>query len=358
MKILLLSRYGPKGASSRVRFFQYLPALRAAGHSVEVAPFFNDDYLERLYAGRPRAWANIARGYLQRVTRVHRGAHADLVWLEGEAFPWWPDVLERAFGPRRPIVVDYDDAAFHRYDRHPSFAVRAALSRKIDAVMRRSALVVAGNDYIADRARRAGARRVERLPSVVDTDRFVPAPGARPNRPVTVGWVGTPATQKYLGSLREALRAFVAEGGARLVVVGARPGADLPAEAEVRPWSEAAEAAELQALDVGIMPLPDDPWTRGKCGYKLIQYGAAGLPVVASPVGVNTDIVVDRETGFLADGTTAWLEALRRLRDDAGLRDRLGRAGRPRVEDRYRLRSATPVLMRLLDSVARAGGGQ
>jgi len=356
LNILLLSRYGPRGASSRVRFYQYVPALEAAGHSVTVAPFFDDDYLDRLYAARPRAWGNIVNSYVRRMASARRGADADLVWLEGEAFPWWPAALERVFGPRRPFVVDYDDAAFHRYDRHRFFMVRAALSRKIDAVMRRAALVVAGNDYIADRARRAGARRVERLPSVVDTDRFAPAPGPRPSRPFTVGWVGTPSTQKYLAPFRDVFRALCAEGGARLVLVGARLGADLPPEAEVRPWSEAGESAELQSLDAGVMPLPDDPWTRGKCGYKLIQYGAAGLPVVASPVGVNTEIVSDRETGFLAEGATAWLEALRRLRDDAGLRDRLGRAGRARVEERYSLRSAAPVLLRLLTSVARAGG--
>jgi glycosyltransferase involved in cell wall biosynthesis len=355
VKILLLARYGARGASSRVRFYQYLPALRAAGHVVDVAPFFDDGYLDRLYAGRPRAWPNIAKSYWRRLGATTRAARADLIWLEGEILPWAPAWLEGALALAKvPCVVDYDDAAFHRYDRHPRAAVRALLGRKIDAVMRRATLVVAGNAYIADRARRAGARRVERLPSVVDTDRFVPgaADGARP---FTLGWIGTPSTQGYLAPLEDALSAFCAETGARVVLVGPRAGAVTRPGWETRPWTEDNEVAEIQKFDVGLMPLPDDPWTRGKCGYKLIQYGACGVPVVASPVGANIEIVAPGETGFLAADPAAWTDALRRLGRDPALRERLGRAGRDRVVERYSLRAATPVLLRLLSEASRGG---
>jgi glycosyltransferase involved in cell wall biosynthesis len=139
-----------------------------------------------------------------------------------------------------------------------------------------------------------------------------------------------------------------------MVAIGAARDFSLPGvPLEVVPWSEAGELASLRTLDVGVMPLPDSPWERGKCGFKLIQYMAAALPVVASPVGANRDIVVDGETGFLAGSQDQWLDALRTLRASADLRDHMGRAGRRRVEGNYSVQAITP---RLLDVLAGASG--
>jgi glycosyltransferase involved in cell wall biosynthesis len=349
LKVLLLSRYGPLGASSRVRFYQFLPALAARGVDVDVAPLLSDEAVKSRYRGRVTSLVDVVRMYGERLLCLRRPARYDLIWLEKELFPWLPALAEVLLGRARvPYVVDYDDAVFHQYDQSPSWWVRTLLGAKIDAVMRNAAMVTAGNDYLASRARRAGARRVEVIPSVVDAARYPPRPArsSGATNDFVIGWIGSPTTEKYLGAIAPALAALRGEG-ARLVLVGARAPALRALDPEIRPWSESSEVAEIQRFDVGIMPLTDDPWSRGKCGYKLIQYMAAGLPVVASPVGVNGTIVEPGTSGYLARDNEEWAAALRRLRDDraAAL---MGQAGRARVEREFSSQAVLPRLEELL----------
>jgi glycosyltransferase involved in cell wall biosynthesis len=157
-----------------------------------------------------------------------------------------------------------------------------------------------------------------------------------------------PGNLPYLARAEEALRRLAQRRpGLRLVVVSERAPASFAAPIEFRPWSKETEAAALAACDVGIMPLDDDDWTRGKGGFKLLQYMAAGLPTVASPVGVNREITVEGETGYLASTTGEWEERIERLLGDADLRERLGLAGRRRVEENY----AMPIISRRLVSL-------
>ncbi len=352
MKVLLLSRFSRRGASSRVRFYQYLPFLHERGIEVEVRPLLDDEHISAKFAGGRGLPVRAAAAYAERVFRVLRSGGHDLLWVQAELFPWLPAWAERLLGAGRPYVVDYDDALFHRYDAHASRAVRALLGRKIDSVMRRARLVVAGNEYLAGRARAAGARRVEVLPSVVAAARY-PAASVRHRGPLTVGWIGTPIlAPRFLGLIQPALSRLCAQRDARLMVVGA-PDPGLPGVPTLcRPWSEATEAGDVAGFDVGVMPLTDEPWTRGKCGYKLVQYMAAGRPVVASPVGVNAEIVRHGVNGFLARDQEEWLRALLALADDAGLRARLGAEGKRLVERSYCLEVAAPRLAELLRSAA------
>ncbi len=347
LRVLLLSRYGARGASSRVRSFQYLPSLRAEGIDVTPAPLFDDGYLERIYAGRRPAWGSIAAAYGARVRRLLGGRRYDVVWVEKELFPWLPARADLALARRaRALVVDYDDAIFHRYDAHPRGWVRRLFGRKIDRVMAAADLVVVGNDYLGDRARSAGARRIEILPTVVDTARYVPAPSGRDG--FTVGWIGTPRTSRYLAAVAPALAA----AKVRVLLVGAAEDALAELDVERRPWTEDAEVELLQSIDAGIMPLPDEPFERGKCGYKLIQYMACGKPVVATPVGVNREIVADGANGFLAESEGEWRGALERLAGDADLRAELGANGRRLVEERYSLAATRARLAALLREAA------
>lgn len=360
-RVLALTRYDEAGASSRVRVYQYLPSLAAAGLDVVVEPLFDADYLARLYAGRRTRWDRIAARYARRMWRLRRPV-ADLLWIEYELLPWLPWAVERRWLPADlPYVVEYDDAVFHRYDRG-SPAVRALLGRKLDHLMASAACVIAGNSYLAARASAAGARRVEILPSVVDLrdyPRPSPASGAstadHDDRPFTVGWIGSPSTTRYLQSLAGVLARLAAGGPLRVVAVGASP-LDMPGVAlEQHPWSKAAEAAEIAAFDVGVMPLDDAPWERGKCGFKLIQYMACARPVVASPVGVNTELAIPGVTGDLAAAPDEWVTALERLRAMPEQRMRLGRNGRELVERRYALQVTAPRLAALLGDIARDG---
>ncbi|HSN89753.1 MAG TPA: oligosaccharide flippase family protein, partial [Anaeromyxobacteraceae bacterium] len=174
---------------------------------------------------------------------------------------------------------------------------------------------------------------------------------------LTIGWIGSPTTQAHLEHVAPALATFCAERGARVHLIGATKGFTLRGvPVEVVPWSSGGEVAELRRLDLGIMPLPDSPWERGKCGFKLIQYMGCSLPVIASPVGVNAEIVVHGETGLLATGEEEWLAALRTLGGSAALRARMGAAGRARLEARYTLQAVAPRLIGLLRGAAAARG--
>ena len=360
MKVLYLARYGRLGASSRVRGYQYLPYLREIGLDITLAPLLPDAYLAALYAGRRPALPAVLAAYARRFATLLQRQRFDVLWLEYEALPWLPAWLESlALAEGTPYLVDYDDAVFHRYDLHPDKWVRRWLGSKIDTVMRRAAVVTCGNEYLAARARQAGARRVEILPSVIDLVRY-PLRGQSPELqqlrdgvPV-IGWIGSPATSHYLELVHRPLAEVCRDGKARIRLVGARDPYWPDVPHDVLPWSEDGEAVMLDTLDIGIMPLPDMPWERGKCGYKLVQYMACGKPVVASPVGVNREIVSHGVNGFLAETADQWVEALSRLLGDPDLRQRMGAAGRARVERSYAIQVTAPRLAALLHMAAEA----
>ncbi|UYQ72595.1 glycosyltransferase family 4 protein [Pelagibacterium flavum] len=335
-RLLILSRYSRLGASSRLRTLQYIPYLQAAGLQVDVASFFDDAYLKALYSGR-RSWAGSAKYFLGRISQLISASKADVLWIEKEALPWIPWAIESLLWPRDvPVVTDYDDAVFHYYDSHRNPAVRDLLGDKIDNVMNRSAVVLAGNEYLASRARAAGAKRVEIVPTVVNTDVYRCQPATSSDGRTRIGWVGTPVTwAKYGEPLVPLLQDVMSQSHSVFRAIGAAQPEVPLANFEFLEWSEAREIQLIQGIDIGIMPLEDTPFARGKCGYKLIQYMACGLPVVASPVGVNSRIVIKNENGFLASTEREWRDSINALLSDHNLRKRMGDAGRRRVEAHY-----------------------
>jgi glycosyltransferase involved in cell wall biosynthesis len=216
--------------------------------------------------------------------------------------------------------------------------------------MRVAHTVVAGNDYLARHARQAGARHVEIVPTAIDLGRYRDLPAAPASHGVTVGWIGIPLNAHYLQMVEPALRVV---DSIQLHVVGA----PVPPEfhgipAESFPWSEDTEIARIAGFDIGIMPLCDTPWERGKCAYKLLQVMAAGKPVIASPVGANVQVVRHGINGFLADTTEEWTNALRSLAADPALRQRMGAEARKTVEDQYAAAAIAPRLASILQRAA------
>ncbi len=353
MKILILSRYDRQGASSRLRQLQYIPHLESAGFEVETQPLFGSAYLNDLYAGR-RNHAAILRAYRQRIARMRYFGTYDVVWVEKEALPWLPAGFERRFlSNKTAIVTDYDDAVFHRYDRHRLRSVRSLLGHKIASVMQSSDTVLAGNKYLADYAGWAGATRVEIVPTVVDTAAYTVLPSKLMNSTVTLGWIGTPGTwRECVAPFLKPLKQLVDGNRIKLLAIGAGDDVQEGHNFDFRHWSESTEISDIHDMDIGIMPLPDTPWMQGKCGYKLIQYMACGLPVVASPVGVNSEIVQHGINGFLARTDREWTEALKALIGDPELRRRLGTEGRKKVESWYSLRVQGPRVAEFLRKAA------
>lgn len=351
MKILLLSKYSRKGASTRLRSLQYLPYLESNGFQVTVSSLFDDQYLVQLYRHGRRPLLRMVWLYLRRLYVLLSARRFDLIWIEKEIFPYMPAVAERLLkwlGKR--YIVDYDDAIFHNYDLSGNPLLRRFMGRKIDVVMRHAGCVIAGNDYLAKRAKAAGAMRIENIPTVVDATRYRVGARSILDRPV-IGWIGSPSTQKYVVAIECALTRLCQTHNARLLLIGASPdiATQFPGlDVEVVSWSEASEAELIAQMDIGIMPLPDGPWEKGKCGYKLIQYMASGIPVIASPVGVNVDIVGVSQCGLLAGSVAEWEVALAQLMASPALQHQLGMAGRQAVENTYSLQVQAPVLASIL----------
>jgi glycosyltransferase involved in cell wall biosynthesis len=244
--------------------------------------------------------------------------------------------------------VDYDDAVFHGYDLHPSLLVRFLLGNKIRTTMSRAAVVIAGNDYLAAYARESGATNIQFVPTVVDLDRYKVS-NRKPNDIFTIGWIGTPWTARYLPAIAPALNEACREGRARVLLIGSGEIKLDGVPVEVRSWSESTEIENIQSIDVGIMPLPDEPYERGKCGYKLLQYMACGRPVIASPVGVNRQIVDDGVSGLFASTLTDWTDAIAKLRQNHELRRSMGAAARLKVEGTYSLQVQAPRVLAILE---------
>lgn len=354
MKVLALTKYDAQGASSRLRTLQYLPGLAREGVQVDVFPLFDAAYLAAIYSGKSRLLAGFL-SYLSRLFLLLRvlGRGYDLVWIEKELFPWIPYPLEWLFLRFcRPYVVDYDDAIFHTYDMSSRAPVRFLLGRKIDAVMAGSALVVAGNAYLAARAHGAGAAKVEVIPTVIDLDRYdVKGAGDAEGRPV-IGWIGSPSTTVHLNDLRPMFQRLASRHDFVLRLIGGAEFSLKGVRVESLPWSEDSEVAWVKTFDVGIMPLFQSPFSNGKCGYKLIQYMACAVPVVASAVGANPDIVDDGVEGRLVLDNDAWFEALDDLLGSPARRADMGAAGRRRVESRYCMQVTAPRLLVLLRAAA------
>lgn len=337
-KIVVLSKYSRRGASSRLRTHQFIPYFENLGFHVEFQSLFDDEYLKKLYTGGGGLFKT-STSILNRILFVLFRLKADILLVEKEVLPWFPWFIERWLVLKRfEFIVDYDDALFHRYDLHRFWIVRAILGRKIDCVMENASIVFAGNSYLRSRAVSANAQRIEFVPTVVDIDRYQVKDFSTDNPVFCVGWIGTPETWEAYGEkVFNLLEPFLAENNCRFHAIGAGLEPFSSDVLEIIPWSEESEVSELEKLDVGLMPLADTPWARGKCGYKLIQYMAVGIPVLASPIGVNCDIVESGVNGFLVHHESDWRKHLVTLFHDGELREKMGKLGRKKIEADYSL---------------------
>lgn len=357
IRLLILSRYDERGASSRLRTLQYAPYLGEHGFSITHQPLFGSAYLRGIYgssnwlATRVRSGGRIGAAMLRRLRAVMAARKYDVIWVEKELFPYLPGWFEGALArAKTPYVVDYDDAVFHRYDRSGWAVARKVLGTKLDPLLGGAFAVTAGNDYLATYARQHGARRVELIPTVIDINRYHDCPETNDGE-FRVGWIGSPSTAPYLQLIHTALRELASKRPIRLVTVGAPP-LNLPdVPLEQHEWALDSEARLIESFHVGVMPLTDTPWERGKCGYKLIQYMACGRPVVATPVGVNCE-VVSEDVGLFATTPEEWFSALRTLAEAPERRAIMGRAGRLRVEAQYTRQRIAPQLAALLAEAA------
>ena len=350
---MLLTRYDHSGPSSRYRFYQFLPHLDKQGFDISICPLFNDKYVKNLYSNHQEiTFLNPLASYIKRTSQILFNHSFDLVWMEKEAFPWIPAFLEIALYKKSvPYITDYDDAVFHRYDLHSNSMIRSLLSKKIERIMARSSVVVAGNQYIADHAKKNRVTRVEILPTVLDLSKYR-VKETYDSSCFIIGWVGSPSTSRHLNIAARALTEYCRNENVEFRAMGALQSDLDEIPGKLIPWNAETETEALTRFDVGIMPLPNTPWERGKCGFKIIQYMAAGLPVIASPVGVNSEIVEHGVNGFLARDTNEWIKYFEILKDDPDFGRKMGAKGRKKVEKNYSLDVIAPRLISIFKKAA------
>ena len=336
---------GKRVPAARVRGFLIARALQEQGVACDVrAPVpsvYGDTGLRRPFS---RLWLGRPMAALVRMFQLRGLAADDVVFLQRWMIEFPTAALERMAARGRASIFDFDDAIFL------DFGGRAKLRAIVGAVDH----VIAGNAYLAEVA--AAPDKTTVIPTVVDSERFRPFPTRdRRGKDAVIGWTGLRGNYRQLLSARPAIARALERTGARLrIISNAPPPRELASlRVDYLPWREATEVEDLSEIDVGIMPLPDTPFTRGKCAFKLIQYMALARPGVASPVGANREVVTDGVDGFLPQNDAAWEEALIALIGDPDLRQRMGTAARARVESAYSLRSVLPRYLEVLGKVSK-----
>ena len=340
MKILFLTKYEYLGASSRYRTLQYLPYVKETGFEFDVLPLFNDKYLEYKYTyGKANILIALGR-LLKRIKTVLLDSYKyDLLVIEKELVPYFPPVFEYYLKLiKKPYILDYDDAVWHNYDSHRKWWVRKLLGNKIKYVMKNAQIVIGGSKYIIDYAKKARAKKVVKIPTSIDLEKYKCNNNEKRNKFI-IGWIGSPATSKYILSLNNVLADFTKNYDSIVHLIGFDKKLEdkLLFNFKIIDWSEKTEVQKIYKFDVGIMPLTDSPFERGKCGFKLIQYMGCKKPVIASPIGENKIIVEHGINGYLAKSETEWLEFLTLLYNAKDLRDKLGESGYEKVKKQYSL---------------------
>jgi len=362
ISVLALSPIPEEGAGCRYRIAQFIPYLRSQGIDVTLRSLFTPDFFRLVYkrGHYVRKAVTLAALSLRQLARLASTNDYDLIFLYREIFPLGPPLVEQFLARRhRPrIVFDFDDAIFLPSVSDANRLI-AALKQpaKVGSIIRRSDHVIVGNDYLAAYAHRFNDA-ITVIPTSVDIRRFVPRldavsrNGSSTRRPV-IGWIGTPTTGGYLEMLRPVFQALAVQHRFVLRVSGTADPVVIPGvDVDNPPWSMASEVELFNTCDIGVYPLPDDEWSRGKCGFKAIQFMACGVPVVASPVGVNREIIEHGRNGFLASSFDDWLHRLDDLLRDARLRQQFAEAGRQTIADRYSLDVNGPKLAATLRAVA------
>lgn len=365
LRVLVLASYPERAACTRFRVSEYAHALAGEGIALTLSTALDDDAFARFYGSAPRLekGANILKGAVRQLSAL-ASRDVDVVFVQREATLVGPGFMEWLAARFRglPLVFDLDDAVWDApttFSRHPLAARLLRFPGKTWSIVRMARQVLAGSEYLA-RVVSERHPNVTVLPTVVSRDKWRPLPGrlegafVDPTRVPVIGWIGTQAAAYTLEVAAPALKRL-RQAGRRFVlkVVGAAKDFRLPGlEHEVIPWQPDREIRDFQEVDIGIAPLLPHEYSKGKCGFKVVQFMAVGVPSVASPVGGVVDFVRDGENALFARTEDEWVSAIGALLDDVALRARLARAGRSLIEGSYSIEAQAPRLASVLRRAA------
>lgn len=359
MKILFVVSGTERVAATRYRVYQYLPYLKSQGIEYSVfsitSAFITKLAIQSPEFGTIKRLAYYLALYIERFFRFwvvfFRAPHFDIVFLQRATFPFGLAKL-LALGNKK-IIFDIDDAIYLADTPVKGLITRLKAfirEKEVQDSLKASSSVIVENDYIKNYVSKF-CKTIYKIPGPIDTDRFFVNKNARKDeKDIVLGWIGSPATTVYIRMWRNVLSEVLSRfKNVKIVLIGAG-NHELPGERVIeKEWNYRTEVGELQKFDIGIMPMPDDEWTRGKLGCKMLQYMAVGVPPVVSFTPTNAELITDDENGFLVKTESEWIGKLSRLIEDEALRKNIGEAGRKSVEEVCSVEKNAPKLIKIFE---------
>ena len=346
MNILFLIPYPlDEAPSQRFRFEQYFATLQKKGHSFRVQSFL-DQKNWRQFAAPGRLFPKLLillNGFLRRLLILPFLSRYDYVFVHREVTPVGPPLFEMLIASvfRKRLIYDFDDAIWLTDRPDESWFLKSIKWRKkVGQICKLSYKVSCGNEYLCRYARQYN-NKVIYNPTTIDTESLHnPAGLTRKREEIIIGWTGSNSTLKYLKDVEGVISGILSTyPGVRFMVIADQEPALHLNGLIFKEWNVSSEIGDLHEFDIGIMPLPDDEWSKGKCGFKALQYMALQIPTIAAPVGINPLIIDHHENGFLASSHEEWRKYLSLLIGNKDLREEMGRKGRKKVEAQYSVRS-------------------
>lgn len=352
-KILFLPKHSKLAASSRYRTYQYLDYLKENGIMFDVYPLFDEKYLEYKYKIGKENKFFTAKSILNRIYLILFKAYKyDILVIEKELLPYFPPIFEYILKIFKiPYILDYDDAVWHFYDSNKSEFLQNIRINKFSNIIKNSSAVICGSQYIYDFAIKSRGKNVFKIPTVIDSKKYRQKEFTDIKK-LTIGWIGSPGTSKYILEIDEVLRYMIEKYHVQVRLIGfdIKLANKLKSKCSIIEWSEETEVDEILKFDIGIMPLVDSNFEQGKCGFKLIQYMGCGIPVIASPVGENNIIVRHGVNGFLASDSAEWIMYLEKFINEKNLLNEFGQNGFEQVIKNYTLQSQKENYLNVINS--------
>jgi glycosyltransferase involved in cell wall biosynthesis len=355
-RVLILCLHRPnRSPSQRFRFEQYLGYLEQNGYEFDFS-YLLDQQSDKIYY-KPGQYGKklmiVMRSITRRLRELMKARRYDLVFVQREAFMLGTPFFERAIAGKVPMIFDFDDSIWlqtvSESNKKLAFLKDASKTARI---IEKAALVFAGNEFLADYARQFN-NNVVIVPTTIDTDVYKPVPDVKDKQHVCIGWSGSFSTIEHFETALPALRLVKERFGGRVSfkIIGDGNYYCKDLDAQGLPWIADTEVRDLSTFDIGIMPLPDTEWAKGKCGLKGLQYMALGIPTLMSPVGVNTEIIQHGENGFLPRTEDEWIACLSELIESEELRRRIGDAGKATLEAGYATKAWDARYLQYFDEV-------
>tara|TARA_B110000003_G_scaffold275033_1_gene316486 strand:- start:9019 stop:10089 length:1071 start_codon:yes stop_codon:yes gene_type:complete len=348
--IIFYTKYNLRSASVRERFYKYFPYLKNKNIVVKIKPFINDNLFKSRIIDGNHSNMILMLSIFKRVFDVFFQKKC-LVIIQYELLPYFPPLLEGILSLRKiPFVIDIDDAIFHYYDKSNNFFVQLFLKKKFYKIFSKSKAVLAGNKYLFNSAKKFGSKNTHIFPTLVSVSKK--RSSLKKHNKFTVIWMGSPSTTKYLNDIRECINNIAKKYDVNFLIVGSKDCTIEPNKnIKFLDWSLKFENEYIKRCHLGIMPLRNSFWEKGKCGYKLLQYMKNEIPILASPVGVNKKILDHGDNGYFIKSKNEWEKYILELKNNSILRKQMGRNAKKKVLSEYNILNYQEKYLKIINKI-------